>query len=251
MYSYDRNNWLTGADFAPDDNTGDYDVASITYDANGNIQSLVRNKDPNDQNNPAMDALTYNYDPERPNRLLWVDDAEGDVPVADDLDDQAPGNYQYNSIGQLTKDVSEGIAYIYTASGLVAEVQQNGQPLVKFFYNDRNHRVRKEIYGNGNLIYTIYYVRDVAGQTMAVYNDVGGSPALTEQPVYGAGRIGIAYTGNNNSKTYVYELTDHLGNVRAVFIKDENDANLEGYTDYYPFGMPMPNRNMQDANGYR
>jgi hypothetical protein len=44
---------------------------------------------------------------------------------------------------------------------------------------------------------------------------------------------------------------DHLGNVRAVFMKNGNDANLEGYTDYYPFGMPMPNRQMTDANGYR
>jgi len=30
-----------------------------------------------------------------------------------------------------------------------------------------------------------------------------------------------------------------------------NNTNLEGYTDYYPGGMPMPNRNLEDANGYR
>src|SRR5690606_229936 len=45
-------------------------------------------------------------------------------------------------------------------------------------------------------------------------------------------------------RTYVYELTDHLGNVRVVFTKNGNGADLEGYTDYYPFGMPMPGRNM-------
>ena len=109
----------------------------------------------------------------------------------------------------------------------------------------------KEHYEDEALINTIYYVRDVAGQVMTVYNDVGGDPALEEQPVYGAGRIGVAYNGNNNEKTYVYELTDHLGNVRAVFTKAENDADLEGYTDYYPGGMAMPNRNLEDANGYR
>ncbi|WP_375334362.1 RHS repeat domain-containing protein [Flagellimonas sp. C4] len=168
----------------------------------------------------------------------------------------------------MTYKNPQQIAYIYNASGLVAEVHRKGEPLVKFFYTleqerpggpfgdkrgrvSANHRVRKEIYGNGNLIYTIYYVRDVAGQTMAVYNDVGGDPALEEQPVYGAGRIGIAYNGINNEKTYVYELTDHLGNVRAVFIKNGNDANLEGYTDYYPFGMPMPNRTLLGPEGYR
>ncbi|BDW93464.1 hypothetical protein MACH07_22960 [Flagellimonas marinaquae] len=44
---------------------------------------------------------------------------------------------------------------------------------------------------------------------------------------------------------------DHLSNVRTMFTKNNNDANLEGYTDYYPGGMAMPNRQMTDANGYR
>ncbi|GAB4519415.1 MAG: hypothetical protein Tsb004_30460 [Allomuricauda sp.] len=44
---------------------------------------------------------------------------------------------------------------------------------------------------------------------------------------------------------------DHLGNVRAVFTKTNDDANLEGYTDYYPFGMPMPGRTLSGAEGYR
>ena len=59
------------------------------------------------------------------------------------------------------------------------------------------------------------------------------------------------HTGDEASK-YVYQLTDHLGNVRAV-IKKPNSNNLEilGATDYYPFGMPMPNRHIQDANAYR
>ena len=43
----------------------------------------------------------------------------------------------------------------------------------------------------------------------------------------------------------IYELTDHLGNVRAV-IKREKDANNRAQiikaSDYYPFGMEMPGR---------
>ncbi len=129
---------------------------------------------------------------------------------------------------------------------------QGGGPLVKFFYNDRNQRVKKESYENGILASTTYYVRDVAGQVMAVYSDVVGDMALVEQPIYGAGRVGVAYTGMNNVKTYVYELTDHLGNVRALFTKASAiNKQVEGYTDYYPGGMAMPNRNIEDANGYR
>ncbi|MFC4221160.1 DUF5675 family protein [Flagellimonas marina] len=251
VYSYDRNNWLIAADFDPDDkNNKEYDLESLTYDANGNLQSLVRNK--NEENNStAMDDLSYHYNEDKPNQLLWVNDVEGDVPNADDIGGQAQGNYQYNSIGQLTHDNSQQITYIYTTSGLVAEVQRNGKPLVKFFYNDRNHRVKKETYENGLLMATTYYVRDVAGSVMAIYSDFSGEMQLAEQPIYGAGRVGVAYNGMNDEKTYVYELTDHLGNVRAVFTKNNNDANLEGYTDYYPFGMPMPNRTLLGPEGYR
>ncbi|WP_421804881.1 leucine-rich repeat domain-containing protein [Flagellimonas sp.] len=250
-YSYDRNNWLTRANFDPKANTADYDVGPITYDANGNIQRLKRKKDPF-FGVTDMDDLTYHYDPQKPNQLLWVEDAVGDVPEADDLEGHAPGNYQYNAIGQLVQDNSQQIAYIYNASGLVTEVEYLGHPLVKFFYNDRNHRVKKETYDdNGILQSSTYYVRDVAGQVMAVYSDEFGNMALVEQPMYGAGRVGIAYSDLNNQKTYVYQLTDHLGNVRAVFGTEGNEVGLKGFTDYYPFGMPMPNRTLLGPEGYR
>ena len=251
-YSYDRNNWLIKANFDDGLAAGTaYDVGPITYDANGNIKGLVRNKNLH-LGSTAMDDLTYHYDPKKPNRLLWVDDSVGDAPDADDFGGQAQNNYQYNGIGQLTYDLSQDVAYIYNASGLVTEVLQKGSTLVKFFYNDRNHRVRKETYENGMLMASTYYVRDVSGSIMAIYSDAGGNMQLAEQPIYGNGRIGVAYNGMNDDKTYVYELTDHLGNVRAVFTKNGADNHqVEGYTDYYPFGMPMPNRTLSGAEGYR
>ena len=41
---------------------GDYDVSNITYDANGNIQTLNRNGYTGGGSN-AMDNFTYNYKP--------------------------------------------------------------------------------------------------------------------------------------------------------------------------------------------
>ncbi|MEN1786314.1 MAG: RHS repeat-associated core domain-containing protein [Bacteroidota bacterium] len=232
---------------------GDYDVSNISYDANGNIQTLTRNKGGQNGAN-AMDNLSYAYKPDKPNQLLRVADSAGDAANAEDIIDQNGDNYVYNDIGQLTENVSEGIQYFYNASGLVTEVRKNNQALVKFFYNDRNHRTKKESYVDGSLQATTYYVRDIAGQVMAIYNDYSGSIALAEQPIYGAGRIGVAYNSSLSGaegKQYVYELTDHLGNVRALFSKAGNDATLEGYSDYYPFGMLMPGRNLKDANQYR
>ncbi len=42
----------------------------------------------------------------------------------------------------------------------------------------------------------------------------------------------------------MYQLTDHLGNVRAVVGRNAQGQPMAmtSATDYYPFGMPMPNR---------
>ncbi|CAG2532857.1 RHS repeat-associated core domain-containing protein [Maribacter dokdonensis] len=238
---------------------GDYDVTGITYDVNGNIRNLVRN------GQGAMDNLTYKYrtrenDPsltrDYPNQLLRVEDTVDDNMVANaDIDNQTGNNYEYNEIGQLVYDNSEQITYIYNTSGLVAEVKKGPYTVVKFQYNDRNHRIRKESFSpqNGFFVQNTYYVRDVSGQVMAIYNDFGGSMTLKEQPIYGAGRIGVSYVSSSEveNRTNVYEMTDHLGNVRAVFTKSETNANLEGVTDYFPFGMPMLGRDMTGANKYR
>ncbi|WP_025739446.1 RHS repeat domain-containing protein [Aquimarina pacifica] len=218
---------------------GDYNVYDITYDANGNIQTLNRNKDGGSAAN-KMDQLSYQYKTDKPNQLLRVDDATGNVAGADDIGDQNGQNYEYNTIGQLIKNNEENISYIYNTSGLVAEIQKDDIPLVKFFYNDKNHRVRKESYNpeNGNLTYTEHYVRDASGTAMAIYRD----GAVIENTIYGTNRLGV----HKSDGTSLYQLTDHLGNVRAVVGKttDGTEFEIKSATDYYPGGMVMPNRNM-------
>lgn len=297
IYSYDRNNWLSSADYGQYDenfdsniilnisnsstygsattttleagqsitltngfhaqsgstfvativttdgfediNSGDYDVEGISYDANGNIQTLQRNKNTVSNSN-AMDNLTYTYDALKPNQLVRVDDSVGDVSGADDIGDQDGTNYVYNEIGQLITNNEEGISYLYNTSGLVTEVQKNNLPLVKFFYNDRNHRIKKEGYDSGGtLLKTEYYVRDVSGSVMAIYYN----GVVVEQPIYGSGRLGVFFrTGSTGIS--VYQLTDHLGNVRATFAKTTGGSlDSRSGNDYYPFGMPMPGRN--------
>ncbi|WP_083925438.1 RHS repeat protein [Psychroflexus tropicus] len=134
-------------------------------------------------------------------------------------------------------------------------------PKIAFYYNDKGHRVRKEFYNNSTT-YTTYYVRDVSGTVLSIYesealsNPLVGSknqPVLKENPVYGNSRIGLIKRGAENIQggTYVYQLTDHLGNVRAVVMEDSKGImSLINQTDYYPFGMPMPNRNVEGDYRY-
>ncbi|MFK7747823.1 MAG: RHS repeat domain-containing protein [Kordia sp.] len=223
----------------------DYRVSNITYDANGNIQTLNRNKNTENGSN-AMDELSYVYDNSKPNQLIQVTDGITTETNANDIKNQTNSdNYDYNEIGQLVQNVGENIGYVYNASGLVTEVKKlaPNEPIVKFYYNDKNHRVKKESFSNGVLQNTTHYIRDAAGVSLAIYTDTN----LVEHTIYGSSRLGVHY---RQSDSDAYQLTDHLGNVRAVIIKNGSNAvSLTAKTDYYPFGMPMPNRHVSD--GYR
>lgn len=239
-----------------DDNNGDYNVTGITYDSNGNIKTLNRNTKTEDGEN-TMDQLTYNYyqgtesdlNTGTPNQLQRVEDGVTRETSPKDIKSQSGNNYQYNTIGQLISNEEEGISYIYNASGLVTQISKNDVPLVRFFYNDRNHRVKKESYTDGIIQQRTHYVPDVSGHVLAVYNSISnGAPTIEEHPIYGASRIGIF----KRPGLAVYQLTDHLGNVRATFGANLSGAPVgESFNDYYPFGMLMNGRNSIDATSYR
>ena len=247
----------------------DYNVSNIKYDANGNIERLHRNKNTENGTN-RMDELSYTYRQDKPNQLDHVTDAAGNAGV-NDIDSQNSGNYVYNEIGQLIEDFENVsladkqmyinnpsqipdnlIRYVYNASGLVTEINKGQKLFVRFIYNDKNFRTKKISYQDDGITpeQITDYIRDASGQVLAIYENGD----LKELPIYGTGRLGIY---NKSTNTSVYQLTDHLGNVRAVIAKqDVNVAALTSTTDYYPFGMPMPNRDflfktMDNGKRYR
>ncbi|WP_418513037.1 hypothetical protein, partial [Corallibacter sp.] len=140
------------------------------------------------------------------------------------------------------------------------EIKLNIIPKLAFYYNDRGQRVRKEVYlqnmpGTDNT----YYVRDASGSPMAIYHKPPGRPSPAaeipdEHPVYGTSRLGVFYRdqADTNEGTYAYQLTDHLGNVRAVVMKDGTNAlSLTNASDYFPFGSVMPKRNVEGNYRYK
>lgn len=249
-YNYNRNNWLTDATYgeivpntvADIGSLSKYKEAGLTYDANGNILTLQRT---NELGN-VQDNLIYNYKSLK-NQLDQVADAAGSSGNSNDIGSQSAGNYGYNSIGQLEDNISENLHYIYNTQGLVSEVQNLGNTLVKFFYNERGQRVKKESYSNGNLQNTTYYSLDLSGNTMAVYfKDVSGTLTQTDLPVFGLSRLGVY---NRASGIANYEITDHLGNVRAVIQRVGGNPQIQACADYYPFGEKLIGRDIN--SGYR
>jgi RHS repeat-associated protein len=244
LYNYDRNNWLTGATFG---NTNavtavitaatSYKESGLTYDSNGNIKKLQRTNNAG----TTVDNLTYNYTNTGKNQLNSVTEAAAVTADLTDIETQAAGNYVYDAIGQMTRNVLENLYYFYNTQGLVTEVKKGANTVVKFFYNERGQRIKKESYNTASpfsLQSTTFYELDLSGNTMAVYSMPNpGSITQTDLPIYGLSRLGVY---NKASAASTYEITDHLGNVRAVITKT---AAIQSYADYYPFGEQLPMRN--------
>jgi RHS repeat-associated protein len=255
LYAYNSNKWLTNAVYGTTNNTAaitpmtSYREGAITYDANGNIMTLQRTNN----TGAIIDNFNYVYSSAN-NRLDFVNDQAGTTPTVNyDIEPQLSGNYVYNSIGQLTQNVKEDLSYSYNAAGLVTEVKKTSidKVIVKFFYNERGHRVKKEMYSTTSpygLLSTDYYVLDLEGNTLAVYNKtLNASVVLKEHSVYGIDRIGVF---NRLDGTTNYELKDHLGNVRVAFKKQSQTPVMNSWADYYPFGELLPTRNSMSSYRY-
>jgi RHS repeat-associated protein len=175
-------------------------------------------------------------------------------------------NYDYDAIGQLTKDEKEGIANIeWTLYGKIKKIiYNNGKPALEFQYDPSGNRVAKLLKNAvqppvTDTTYTAtYYWRDAQGNPMATesrtFNALPGTtppvasmvthPVEVEYNIYGSSRLGtlqddIRYDVPTPQPYGIYykytakrqyELTNHLGNVTAT-VSDNKTYDVSG-TDY-------------------
>ncbi len=215
-YSYDNANRLTAADFSGSGYNSDaFDLEWMNYDKNGNITQYFR-KD--DTGNPRYDGIGYyglTYEPET-NR---VDEIIEQIDYLDfDIDHDASGNMVKNTLKGFT-------SVDYDWRNLPAQLIKGANTL-QYAYDAEGNRVKKKMGSTET-----HYVRGAGGETIAVYeNDV----VLFHNILAGSEVLG---TWDGSDRRYF--LKDHLGSVRATI--NEN-GNVDGYDDYYPFGLAMPDR---------
>jgi RHS repeat-associated protein len=247
----------------------DYQEA-VSYDANGNIKTYVRNGAPSIAGKAiAMDNLGYHYDAGT-NQLNHVTDNVSATNYTEDIDGQSIDNYDYDAIGNLIKDVSEGITDInWTVYGKIGSIIKSSGN-ISYTYDAAGNRITKTASGK-----TTLYVRDASGNVMSVY-EIPTVNTINQKELhsYGSSRLGMVLPesripdnstaltsgfGNATIRTLVrgekiFELSNHLGNVLAT-ISDKkiqipktspNHAQINYYTadvvmanDYAPFGMEL------------
>ena len=225
-----------------------YNFATLySYDFNGNITSLYRNN----AFQQTLHNIAYQYNVLE-NRLRSI--------TATGLNSSS---YQYDAVGNLTHDSGERLRVAWNAAGKVDRIWRNDSLLTMFRYNPTGQRQVKQ---RGDT--TDYYLHDAAGNVMCIYTHKGDTLTAIERPFYGSKRLGeseqrfllgpggtlLSYdTATIGLRRY--ELTDHLGNVMAVYSdrKIGVDTDSDGYvnyyapeiisvSDYYPYGYPIRER---------
>jgi hypothetical protein len=221
---------------------------AVSYDANGNIKTYLRNGHNNpSQYGPAnlqMDNLTYQYEKDVAgniisNKLRYVHDQVAATNYGEDIDSQTPlnltgvggvqtdfapsqanDNYAYDDIGNLIKDTKEGITNIewtvYGKISTITKVKDGVTTIITYTYDASGNRITKAIDKGAGDIVTTYYVRDASGNVMSVYNNEGNSPDTRilrqkEIHLYGSSRLGV-YNVNVTVQTETRVYTTMPGN---------------------------------------
>ncbi len=184
----------------------------LTYDYNGNIQTLKRFNG----GGGMIDDLGYSYDG---NRLTKVTDGTGN---GEGFNNGGSGNgddYTYDGAGNMTTDANRGANLAYNVLNLPRQISLNGKTL-NYTYDGGGSKRNLSVVGSG--VVTTYE---------GAFEYDGG--VTLKRIATDEGQL-ISSGGNWQ---WQYYLRDHLGNVRVVL--DENGNALQ-QTEYQPFGLAMP-----------
>gem|GEM_PF-2635970 len=243
-YSYDQMNRLLSAVYqkpgATVEVTNSYNEI-LSYDANGNISTLTRTGEFDDQfQNLQIDNLAYFYHPTKKNQLMKVTDYQNNPNgFKDDSDgtNDTVDDYSYDGFGNMLSDANKNISIIrYNHLNLPTLVDFGVAGKIEYLYNAAGVKVQKKV-AEGTLITITDYLNGFQ------YVKTGSNALELEFFPHAEGYVKVT---DGNVYNYVYNYTDHLGNVRLSYTKDpaSNVLTILEENNYYPFGLKHRNYNM-------
>ena len=249
-YSYDNLNQLLQANYSKPDagtNLNNY-KEWLNYDANGNITDIVRTgfMDPvagTVEN--LIDDLKFVYDTASQNRLLKVNDLSNSPQGFKDNYTSTANDFSYDNNGNMTADNNKGIgSIIYNHLNLPIKINFGVKGEIAYLYNAAGQKLQK-------------FVKDVVSNTNTTTDYLSGFQYLNTTLQFFPHAEGyVHYTrplsnSQLGSFNYVFNYTDHLGNVRVSFAKDplqDNVLKILEENHYYAFGMKHENYNVTRLN---
>lgn len=229
-YDYDALGRIKNASYSSTGKNDHFNVSGITYDANGNIQTLSRNKAVNGQAK-LIDQLVYDYGTGG-NQLMAVTDngdataytgSYSDIKKIKDLgfrDGNDIGeDYGYDANGNMVVDANKGISSIsYNHLNLPETITKTNGDWIRYTYNAAGIKLKKKVNIDNQITITDY---------------VSGKHYINNELFFfqhAEGRVLI----NGTNFDHEFHLADYLGNVRATV--DKTGALVQ-QQDYFPFGL--------------
>src|SRR5690606_36231656 len=135
--------------------------------------------------------------------------------------------------GNLTKDRNKGIENIsYNHLNLPTEILWSSSKKIQYLYNASGQKVQKKV-TNGTSIKITDYLDGFQynQQLLEFFPHSEGYVKVTA--------MGLNANNPNYTFNYVYNYTDHLGNIRVNYTKDPQTGLLKilDESHYYPFGL--------------
>ncbi|MDQ1856569.1 RHS repeat domain-containing protein, partial [Chryseobacterium sp. WLY505] len=221
-YVYDPLNRLTAGFYQKDTNPSGKEYNELfAYDVNGNILNLVRTQGllPGSTEAMVIDNLIYSY---TGNRLTNVSDA-----YLNSLGYPVGGNeIGYDDNGNMTTQLDKGISSIqYNYLNLPRKITQNSK-VTDYIYRADGVKVRK-VFGTETTDYLDGF--QYTNSILKFFPTAEG------------------YFNVETGK-YVYNYTDHLGNVRLSYAKNGAGTEIIEESNYYPFGLKHEGYNILTGN---
>ena len=236
-FEYDDLNRLVNAKYNEESSPSDYNmnaidnysVSNITYDLNGNIETLNRRGFITTNSFGDIDQMTYTYNA---NQLQAVNDAITTNSKGFDDGNTSGNDYQYDDNGNMIRDNNKGISITYNYLNLPTLITFDGNENIAILYDAAGVKLTKtstDASGNSSTKDYVGGIEYANGTLEAIYHSEG---RLT--PKTGGGYL------------FEYTIKDHLGNSRVSFADlngdgqistDANNSEILQTNHYYPFGM--------------
>ncbi|TZG00042.1 RHS repeat-associated core domain-containing protein (plasmid) [Chryseobacterium panacisoli] len=205
---------------------------ALTYDVNGNIQTLKRNRFLTGIGTQQIDDLSYIY---VGNRLSTVTDASGNYAG---YPGSVPTAIPYDGNGNMTSHEDRGMLQIdYNYLNLPNYIKFNKLYRTYDFANTYNVNTKYLYNAAGAKLRKVY----TSGTGRTQIETIGKTDYLD----------GFQYTNDVLDfvptsegyydfvkNLYIYNYADHQGNIRLAYYKDASgNLKIDRTTHYYPFGL--------------
>lgn len=234
-FTYDKGP-LTSANYKVNNTvntqTGVFDETGITYDLNGNIQSL--NRKAGLLTSSTVDQLTYNYGANGGNQLMKVTDAQANSQGFND-GNTTGDDYVYDVNGNLTQDKNKGINSItYNFHNLPERITFSDNTYLIYTYDAGGTKLRQTYFSAANVpLIKSDYVGELMllnDQLQLINHELGRAlPAdysnLIPNPTREGGSL-EGYTASGNvaltsetigSQTYIKAVSNQAGGAPGIF----------------------------------